>query len=199
MHRRCGFVDRLGHRLDGGVGLAEQSMADTGHARQVGQLPVHPNQAVHPCRDVSTWRQVRNLRSTFGDDLVRLGLDLRSPAPHKRAADQQEDHQAEDRGHHNEQQPSDRRGRSTIVRDRTQRHDLDGQFDEVQDQRGPRNCVHRYHLSDLAYHDRAPAGRWPHLRWVMFPFAEEMRVGSAVQLRLVRRTGRRTRSIVSPG
>ena len=29
------------------------------------------------------------------------------------------------------------------------RHDLAGQFDEIQDQWGPGNCAHRYHLSEI--------------------------------------------------
>jgi hypothetical protein len=40
MNPRLGFIDRIGHRLDGGVGVAEQSMADTGHARQMTQSPI---------------------------------------------------------------------------------------------------------------------------------------------------------------
>ena len=92
MHRRHSLIDRLGHRLDGGVVVAEQAMADTGDTRQLRQSPVQPEQAVHPDRNIGPRRQVRNPGGPFGDDLVRLSLNLRPPTPHKRAADQKENH-----------------------------------------------------------------------------------------------------------
>jgi len=43
------------------------------------EMPVQAEQTVHPDRDISSGRQVRSLRRTFGEDLVGLSLDLRSP------------------------------------------------------------------------------------------------------------------------
>ena len=89
---RLRFIDRIGHRLNGGIGVAEQSMADARHTRQITRGRFRRNRLSTPTGiSVSGW-QVRNLSSTFGDHLVGLGLDPGSPAPHERAADQQKDH-----------------------------------------------------------------------------------------------------------
>src|SRR5690349_1713593 len=107
-------------------------MADTGHAWQMTEMPVQAEQAVDTDRYVSSGWQVRNLGGAFGDQLVGLRLNLGPPAPYEWAADQQKDHQAEDRGHDNEEQPCDGGGRSPVAGHCAERHDLDDQFDEVQ-------------------------------------------------------------------
>src|SRR5215207_5075676 len=132
-------------------------MADARYAWQRAQTPVQPKQAVHSNGDVKSCRNVGNFNGTFADHLVGLSLDLGSSAAYERAADQEEDHQTENRSHHNEEQPGNRGRWATVARNRTERHDLDDQFDEVQDHRGPNNRVHRYHLLILIVGSRAPA------------------------------------------
>src|SRR5829696_6705640 len=144
-------VNGLCHRLDVPGFVAEQAMADALDAGKGGQVPIEVHQAREPRRQDRTNGKIGDMADALDDGFVRSSLDLCAAPTNEGASNEQKDQKSQDWDHHNQKEPRQRGRWPPVGGNRAQRHQLDGELHEVEnDWPPPEQVTHQLYLRSSA-------------------------------------------------